>query len=222
MNEDLFDLLITGLGETIYMVLFATAIALVLGLPLGITLVVTERGHVLDSPRINNFLGTIVNVVRSFPSIILIVILLPLSRFIVGTTLGASAALVPLSIGAAPFIARIIENCLKEVNFGKIEAAIAIGANPFTIVTKVLIPEALPALIRGVTIAIIAITGTTAVAGAIGAGGLGSLAIRFGYMRFRDDVMLATVVILVLLVQGVQWGGDWLARYINRKRYKFE
>lgn len=222
MNEDLFDLLITGFGETIYMVLFATAIALVLGLPLGITLVVTEKGHVLESPRINKFLGTVINVVRSFPSIILIVILLPLSRFIVGTTLGATAALVPLSIGAAPFIARIIENCLKEVNFGKIEAAMAIGAAPFTIITKVLIPEALPALIRGVTIAVIAITGTTAVAGAIGAGGLGSLAIRFGYMRFRDDVMLATVVILVLLVQGVQWGGDWLARYINRKRYKFE
>lgn len=222
MNEDLFDLLITGFGETIYMVLFATAIALVLGLPLGITLVVTEKGHVLESPRINKFLGTVINIVRSFPSIILIVILLPLSRFIVGTTLGATAALVPLSIGAAPFIARIIENCLKEVNFGKIEAAMAIGAAPFTIITKVLIPEALPALIRGVTIAVIAITGTTAVAGAIGAGGLGSLAIRFGYMRFRDDVMLATVVILVLLVQGVQWGGDWLAQYINRKRYKFE
>ena len=222
MNGDLFDLLITGFGETIYMVLFSTAIALALGLPLGIILVVTENGHVLESPRINKFLGTTINVVRSFPSIILIVILLPLSRFIVGTTLGSTAALVPLSIGAAPFIARIIENCLKEVNFGKIEAAMAIGATPFTIVTKVLIPEALPALIRGVTIAVIAITGTTAVAGAIGAGGLGSLAIRFGYMRFRDDVMLATVVILVLLVQGVQWGGDWLARYINRKRYKFE
>lgn len=222
MNEDLFDLLITGFGETIYMVLFSTAIALALGLPLGIVLVVTEKGHVLESSRINKFLGTTINVVRSFPSIILIVILLPLSRFIVGTTLGATAALVPLSIGAAPFIARIIENCLKEVNFGKIEAAMAIGATPFTIVTRVLIPEALPALIRGITIAVIAITGTTAVAGAIGAGGLGSLAIRFGYMRFRDDVMLATVVILVLLVQGVQWGGDWLARYINRKRYKFE
>lgn len=222
MNEDLFDLLITGFGETIYMVLFSTAIALALGLPLGIVLVVTEKGHVLESSRINKFLGTTINVVRSFPSIILIVILLPLSRFIVGTTLGATAALVPLSIGAAPFIARIIENCLKEVNFGKIEAAMAIGATPFTIVTRVLIPEALPALIRGITIAVIAITGTTAVAGAIGAGGLGSLAIRFGYMRFRDDVMLATVVILVLLVQGVQWGGDCLARYINRKRYKFE
>jgi D-methionine transport system permease protein len=216
------ELLLTGLGETIYMVVVSTIAALMLGLPLGIILVVTEKGHVLEAPKFNKVLGTIINVLRSFPFIILIVVLLPLSRFIVGTTLGATAAIVPLSIGSAPFLARIIENCLKEVNFGKIEAAIAIGANPFTIITKVLIPEALPSLIRGITIAIIAITGFTAVAGAIGAGGIGSLAIRFGYMRFRDDIMLATVIILVLLVQGVQWGGDYAAKYINRKRYKFD
>ncbi|HEY3424812.1 MAG TPA: methionine ABC transporter permease, partial [Negativicutes bacterium] len=183
MNEDLMELLLTGLGETIYMVVVSTIAALMLGLPLGIILVVTEKGHVLEAPKFNKVLGTIINVLRSFPFIILIVVLLPLSRFIVGTTLGATAAIVPLSIGSAPFLARIIENCLKEVNFGKIEAAIAIGANPFTIITKVLIPEALPSLIRGITIAIIAITGFTAVAGAIGAGGIGSLAIRFGYMR---------------------------------------
>ncbi|BBB91899.1 MAG TPA: methionine ABC transporter permease [Methylomusa anaerophila] len=222
MNDDLLDLLLTGLGETVYMVVFSTAVALVLGLPLGIILVVTEKGYVLEALKFNKILGTLINVVRSFPDIILIVVLLPLARFIVGTTLGSTAALVPLSIGAAPFIARIIENCLKEVSFGKIEAAMAIGANPLTIITKVLIPEALPSLIRGITIAVIAITGMTAVAGAIGAGGLGSLAIRFGYMRFRDDVMLATVVTLIILVQGVQWGGDYLAKYINRKRYKFD
>lgn len=222
MSEDLLELLATGLGETLYMVILATVIALALGLPLGIILVITDKGHVLEAPRINKVLSTIINIVRSFPSIILIVVLLPLARFIVGTTLGATAAVVPLAIGSAPFLARIIENCLKEVSFGKIEAALAIGANPLTIITKVLIPEALPALVRGVTLAIITITGFTAVAGAIGAGGLGSLAIRFGYMRFRDDIMLATVVILVLLVQGVQWGGDSLANYINRKRYKFD
>ncbi len=222
MSEDLLELLATGLGETLYMVVLATVIALALGLPLGIILVITDKGHVLEAPRINKVLSTIINIVRSFPSIILIVVLLPLARFIVGTTLGATAAVVPLAIGSAPFLARIIENCLKEVSFGKIEAALAIGANPLTIITKVLIPEALPALVRGVTLAIITITGFTAVAGAIGAGGLGSLAIRFGYMRFRDDIMLATVVILVLLVQGVQWGGDSLANYINRKRYKFD
>ncbi|MDS1030771.1 methionine ABC transporter permease [Bacillota bacterium LX-D] len=222
MNDDLFDLLLGGLGETIYMVVLSTVAALILGLPLGIILVATEKGHILEAPRFNKVLGTFINIFRSFPFIILIVVLLPLSRFIVGTTLGATAAVVPLSIGSAPFLARIIENSLKEVSTGKIEAAQAMGANPFLIITKVLLPEALPSLVRGVTLAVITITGFTAVAGAIGAGGLGSLAIRFGYMRFRDDIMIATVAVLVLFVQGVQWGGDFVARSINRKRYKFD
>lgn len=222
MKEDLFDLLLTGLGDTVYMVLLATIAALVIGLPLGILLVVTEKNNIVEAPKLNKILGTIINLFRSFPNIILIVILLPLSRLVVGTTLGATAAIVPISIGSAPFLARIIENCLKEVSIGKVEAALAMGATPFTIITKVLIPEALPSLVRGLTLAIIAITGFTAVAGAIGAGGLGSLAIRFGYMRYRDDVMIATVLILVILVQGVQWGGDMIAKHINRKRYKFD
>lgn len=222
MNDDVVELLLTGLGETIYMVTLSTLIACVIGLPLGVILVATEKGSVLESPRLNKILGTFINIVRSFPTIILIVVLLPVARWIVGTTLGATAAIVPLAIGAAPFIARIIENCLKEVSFGKIEAATAIGANPLTIITKVLIPEALPSLIRGLTIAVVGIIGMTAVAGAIGAGGLGSLAIRFGYMRYRDDIMFVTVITLILLVQGVQIAGDLVARYINRKRYKFE
>jgi D-methionine transport system permease protein len=222
LKEDLFDLLLTGLGDTVYMVLLATIAALVIGLPLGILLVVTEKNNIVEAPKLNKILGTIINLFRSFPNIILIVILLPLSRLVVGTTLGATAAIVPISIGSAPFLARIIENCLKEVSIGKVEAALAMGATPFTIITKVLIPEALPSLVRGLTLAIIAITGFTAVAGAIGAGGLGSLAIRFGYMRYRDDVMIATVLILVILVQGVQWGGDMIAKHINRKRYKFD
>jgi len=220
MKDDLFDLLLAGLGETVYMVVLSTAVALALGLPLGIILVATEKGHILEAPRLNKVLGTFINIVRSFPFIILIVVLLPLSRFIVGTTLGATAAVVPLSIGSAPFLARIIENSLKEIGTGKIEAAQAMGANPFFIIIRVLLPEALPSLVRGVTLAIITITGFTAVAGAIGAGGLGILAIRFGYMRFRDDIMIATVAILVLFVQGVQWGGDFVAKCINRKRYK--
>lgn len=222
MKEDLFELLLTGLGDTLYMMILSTMAALIIGLPLGIILVVTERGNILELPKVNRVLGTIINIFRSFPSIILIVILLPLSRMIVGTTLGATAAVVPLSIGSAPFFARIIENCLKEVTLGKIEAALAMGATPFTIITQVLIPEALPSLVRGLTLAIIAIIGFTAVAGAIGAGGLGSLAIRFGYMRYRDDVMIATVIVLVILVQGIQWGGDRIAKHINRKRYKFD
>lgn len=222
MNDDLLELLFTGLGETVYMVALSTFIAFVLGLPLGIILVATEKGNVLEAPQINKALGTVINAIRSFPTVILIVVLLPLARFIVGTTLGATAAIVPLSIGAAPFIARMIENCLKEVSFGKIEAATAIGADPLTIIIKVLIPEALPSLVRGLTIAVVGIIGMTAIAGTIGAGGLGSLAIRFGYMRYRDDIMIATVVTLILLVQGVQLGGDFLANYINRKRYKFD
>lgn len=222
MKEDLLELLFTGLGDTLYMMILSTMAALIIGLPLGIILVTTEKGNILELPKVNQVLGTIINIFRSFPSIILIVILLPLSRMIVGTTLGATAAVVPLSIGSAPFFARIIENCLKEVTLGKIEAALAMGATPFTIITQVLIPEALPSLVRGLTLAIIAIIGFTAVAGAIGAGGLGSLAIRFGYMRYRDDVMIATVIVLVILVQGIQWGGDLIAKYINRRRYKFD
>nr|WP_320146684.1 methionine ABC transporter permease [uncultured Anaeromusa sp.] len=222
MSDDLLDLLLVGSGETLYMVLLSTFFAALIGLPLGVLLVVSQKGHVLEAPRFNKVFDTVINIVRSFPSIILIVVLLPLSRLLVGTTLGTNAAIVPISIGAAPFLARIIENCLQEVQIGKIEAALAVGATPWTIIIRVLIPEALPSLIRGVTIAIIAIIGFTAIAGAIGAGGLGSLAIRFGYLRFRDDVMLTTIVILVILVQAIQWGGDLAARRINRKRYKFD
>jgi D-methionine transport system permease protein len=222
MNQDVYVLILNGLLETVYMVFFSTLSSLVLGLPLGIVLVVTEKGHILESKKINKVLGTVINVVRSFPFIILIVVLLPLSRLLIGTTLGATAAIVPLSIGAAPFLARILENSLKEVNPGKIEASLSIGASPLVIIFKVLIPEALPSLIRGLTIAVITIIGFTAVAGAIGAGGLGSLAIRYGYQRFRDDIMIVTVLVLVILVQAVQITGDLIAKSINRKRFKFE
>lgn len=222
MNEELFELLAEGLGETLYMVAFSTIFAIILGLPLGIILVVTEKGNLAESPRFHKVLSTVINIVRSFPSIILIIVLMPLSRFIIGTTLGASSAIVPLSIGSAPFLARIIENCLKEVSIGKIEAAQAIGASTFSIITKVLIPESLSSLVRGITLCIITITGFTAVAGAIGSGGLGSLAIRFGYMRFREDILFLTVLILVILVQIIQWTGDYIAKIINRKRFKFD
>lgn len=220
MQDDLLSLLATGLGETLYMVALSTIVALILGLPLGVALVVTEPGHVLPAPRLNKVLGTLVNVTRSFPTIILIVLLLPLSRLLVGTTLGATAAVVPLAIGSAPFLARIIENSLKETDSGKIEAALAMGATPLEIIRKVMIPECLASLTLGITLAIIMITGFTATAGAIGAGGLGSLAVRFGYQRYRTDVMLATVAILIILVQLVQWSGNALAKHINRNRQK--
>jgi D-methionine transport system permease protein len=217
LANDVFPLLGVALLETVYMVLLSTFAALALGFPLGIALVVTSEGHISELPKINNILGTVVNIFRSFPFIILIVILLPLSRFLVGTTLGSTAAVVPLAIGSAPFLARIIENSLKEVEKGKIEAALAIGAKPFTVIWKVLIPEALPSLVRGVTLAVITITGFTATAGAIGAGGLGSLAIRFGYMRYRNDVLIVTVVTLVVMVEVIQWAGNFIARRLEMK-----
>lgn len=222
MSPDLLELIIPGLFETIYMVVLTTIVALFLGFPLGIVLVVTEKGHVLQAPRFNKILGTLINIIRSFPFIILIVVLLPLARLIVGTTLGADAAIVSLSIGSAPFLARIIESSLKEVEHGKIEAALALGASPLEIIVKVLIPEALPSLVRGMTLSIIAIIGFTAIAGAIGAGGLGSLAIRYGYQRFRNDILFVTVLMLVILVELIQLTGDLIAKQINKKRYKFE
>lgn len=220
MQEDLLPMLASGFAETLYMVVLSTLAAVVLGLPLGVAVVITAPGHLEDSPRLHRALGTVINIARSFPFIIMIVLLLPLSRFLVGTTLGATAAVVPLSIAAAPFVGRLIENSLKEVEWGKVEAALAMGASTLQIVVKVLIPEALPSLVLGLTLAIITITGFTATAGAIGAGGLGSLAIRYGYMRYREDVMLATVVLLVIFVQAVQWGGDRLARRIDTKHHR--
>lgn len=220
MQEDLIPMLASGFAETLYMVVLSTLAAVVLGLPLGVSVVITAPGHLEDSPRLHRALGTVINIARSFPFIIMIVLLLPLSRFLVGTTLGATAAVVPLSIAAAPFVGRLIENSLKEVEWGKVEAALAMGASTLQIVVKVLIPEALPSLVLGLTLAIITITGFTATAGAIGAGGLGSLAIRYGYMRYREDVMLATVVLLVIFVQAVQWGGDRLARRIDTKHHR--
>ncbi|GKS09209.1 ABC transporter permease [Paenibacillus chitinolyticus] len=222
MRDDLVELLVDGLQETLFMVFWASLFAFLLGSALGITLVVTEKGGILEAPKLNKVIGTAINAVRSLPFIILIVLLLPLARLIVGTTLGPTAAIVSLSIGAAPFLGRIIENSLKEVGSGKIEAAKSVGASPWTIILRVLIPEALPALIRAVTIGVIAITEFTAVAGAIGAGGLGSLAIRFGYQRFREDILIATVILIILIVQIIQWSGDSIAKSVIRKRCKLE
>ncbi|MFF2092504.1 methionine ABC transporter permease [Paenibacillus sp. NPDC058174] len=218
MRDDLLDLLWEGLQETLYMVAWSSVFALLIGITLGVTLVVTERNGILAAPTLNKIIGTLINGVRSLPFIILIVLLLPVARFVVGTSLGPTAAIVSLSIGAAPFLGRIIENSLKEVSAGKIEAAKAMGATPWTIIFRVLIPEALPALVRGITIAVIAITEFTAVAGAIGAGGLGSLAIRFGYQRFRVDILIATVIVIIALVQLIQFSGDGAARSILRRR----
>lgn len=222
MIDGSLSIIMRGLGETIYMVILTTIFTLIFGTILGVILVVTGKDHILEAPRLNRILGTIINVVRSFPTLILIVVLLPLSRVIIGTTLGTNAAIVPLVIGASPFLGRVVESSLKEVERGKIEAAIAMGTHPFHIITKVLIPEALPSLVRGITLNIIAIIGSTAIAGAIGAGGLGSIAIRYGYQRFQTNILIITVIILIILVQGIQLIGDLIARRINKKRFKFE
>lgn len=222
MSSDLAGLLLTGTKETLYMVFISSIIAFLLGVPIGVLLVVSDKGGIFPLLKVNKIVGFIINVIRSMPEMILVIILLPLAKLIVGTTLGANAAIISISIGSAPFLARIIENSLKEVEFGKIEAAESMGAAPLEIIKKVLLPEALPSIVRGITIAIIGIIGFTAIAGAIGAGGLGSLAIRFGYQRFRTDVLIGTVVILVVIVQSIQLIGDFIARSINRRRFKFE
>lgn len=217
MSQEIILLLGKALWETTYMVAASTIISIVFGIPLGVILVTTDKGHILQNLPLNRVLGSIVNATRSTPFIILMVAIIPITRLIVGTSIGTEAAIVPLSIAAIPFVARIVESALKEVDYGLIEAAQAMGASPREIISKVLIPEAMPSIILGLTLTIISLIGYSAMAGAIGGGGLGDLAIRYGYQRFRVDIMLATVVILIAQVQIVQSCGDYLARRLNKK-----
>lgn len=221
MSDVMFDVIKQAFGETIYMSAVTSIFTFIIGTILGVVLVVTEKGNILQATRFNKLFGTIINIIRSFPTMILIVVLLPLSRILVGTTIGANAAIVPLVIGLAPFLARMVENNIKEVDHGKIEAAVSMGTKAITIITRVLIPEALPSLIRSYTLCIITVIGSTTLAGAIGAGGLGSVALRYGYERFETSYMITTVVILVVLVQVIQIVGDLIAKLIIKKRFKF-
>jgi len=192
-------------------------VAIVLGIPLGVALIVTDRGGMLQNLPINRGLGAVVNAARSVPFIILMVAIIPLTRLIAGTSIGTQAAMVPLSLAAIPFMARIAENAMREVDPGLITAARAMGATPLQIIRKVLLPEALPGLIAGTTITLVSLIGYSAMAGAIGAGGLGDLGIRYGYQRFQPDVMVAVVVVLIVLVQGLQTLGDRLARRVSHR-----
>lgn len=203
--------------ETLYMVGVATIFTTICGLPLGVLLVITDRRGILPAPALNSALAAIVNIGRSLPFIILLVAVIPLTRLIVGTSIGSTAAIVPLTLAAIPFFARVVETAIREVERGLIEAAQSMGATNWQIVIKVLIPEALPSLVLGLTITIIGLIGYSAMAGAVGGGGLGDLAIRYGYQRFQTDVMIATVVLLIVLVQGIQMLGDWAARRISRR-----
>ena len=197
-------LLAVGLWETLYMTLFSTFLSYLIGLPLGLILVVTDKTGIRPMVGVNAVLGFIVNFLRSVPFIILLVAVIPLTRFIVGTSLGSTATIVPLVIGAAPFVARMVESSIKEVDAGVIEAAQSMGATPIQIVMKVLLPEARPSLVVGSAIAITTILGYTAMAGFVGGGGLGTIAINYGYYRYQSDMMLVTVVILVIIVQLIQ------------------
>lgn len=208
----LVQLLVQGLQETLLMVFISTAVALALGTPLGVLLIITSPEHLWPRRFLHQALSGIVNAGRSLPFIILMVAIIPFTRLIVGTSIGTAAAIVPLSVAAIPFVARLVESALAEVDRGVIEAAVSMGASPWQIIRRVLFPEALPALILGATIAAISLVGYSAMAGAIGGGGLGDLAIRYGYQRFQGDVMLATVLILLALVELLQLAGDWLAK----------
>lgn len=212
-------LLLSATGETIYMVILSSVIATLVGLPLGIILYSTRKNNILANPVIHKTLEYIVNITRSIPFIILMIAIIPFTRWVVGTSIGTNAAIVSLSIAAMPFIARVVENAVLEVNKGLIEAAEALGATSWQIITKVLIPEALPGIINGLTLTVVSLVGYSAMAGAVGGGGLGDLAIRYGYQRFDVKVMVITIVIMVILVQAIQFFGDKLSKLYARARH---
>lgn len=203
--------------QTIYMVTLSTIFSLIIGLPLGIILTVTDKGHILENKAVNTVIGTIVNMFRSIPFIILIMALFPLSKLLIGTSIGTNAAIIALSIAAAPFVARIIEGSLKEVSYGLIEASLAAGATNSQIIFKVMLPEALPSLILGITLSIINIIGYSAMAGAVGGEGIGDYAIREGYNQFNNEIIFVVIIILVILVEIIQQIGNFLARKFDKR-----
>ncbi len=214
---DYGELLVEGVRDTIIMTAVATLLAYVIGLPVGVLLITSAKKGIRPNAPLNTVLGWIVNIVRSVPFIILLVAIIPLTRLIVGTSLGVPGAIVPLVITAAPFVARVVEQSLAEVDGSLVEAAQSFGASNLQIVFKVLLFESLPSLVRGAALTFITLFGFSAMAGTVGAGGLGDIAIRYGYQRFRLDVMLATIAILVIVVQLIQSLGNYLARRVNKK-----
>lgn len=206
-----------SLGETLLMVGVSGAIGGLVGIPLGVFLRLTDAGGILQNRPANLLVGGLVNAVRSTPFIILLVAIIPFTRFITGTSIGTWAAIVPLTLAAAPFVARLVETALREVESGLVEAAQSMGATTWQIVWKVLLPEALPGIVAGLTISFVSLTGYSAMAGAVGGGGLGDLGIRYGYQRFLPDVMLAVVLILIVFVQLIQSLGDWAVRRLSHR-----
>lgn len=204
-------------GETLYMIGVSLAIAIVIGLPLGIVLFVTDKGLFLQNRFVKSVLGFVVNMIRSIPFIILLVALIPLTKLLVDSTIGPAAASVSLSVAAIPFFARIVETSLREIDKGVIEAAVACGATPWMIIKDVLLPEAKAGIVQGITITIISLVAYSAMAGVVGGGGIGDLAIRFGYYRYDNTIMIVTVVILIVLVQILQQLGDWTSKAIDKR-----
>ncbi len=203
--------------QTIYMIAISLVVAIIIGLPIGILLYITDKGLFLENRLLRNTLGFIVNLVRSVPFIILLVALLPLTNLIVGTQIGPTAASVSLSVAAIPFFARIVESALREIDKGVIEAAIAAGATPWMIIKDVLLLEARSGIISGITLTLVSLIGFSAMAGTVGGGGIGDLAIRFGYYRYDNTIMIATVLILIILVQFIQLFGDFIAKVVDKR-----
>ncbi|WP_210496970.1 methionine ABC transporter permease [Microvirga antarctica] len=217
MSPEMIRLIVGATGETLMMVAIAAGLGTLFGLPLGVFLATSGKGELFAAPWANRVLGIVVNAARSTPFIILVVAIIPFTRLIAGTSIGTNAAIVPLTVAATPFIARLIEGAIREVDQGLIEAARAFGASPLQIVLKVLIPEALPAIVLGLTLAVVSLVGFSAMVGAVGGGGLGDLGIRYGYQRFMPEMMAAVVVVLIVLVQAIQSLGDRLSRHLNKR-----
>jgi D-methionine transport system permease protein len=213
----MLPLITKALGETVYMVVVSMIISSILGIPLGVLLHTTSKGQILECLPINRVVGAIVNAIRSIPFIILMVAIIPLTRLIVGSAIGTTAAMVPLVLASVPFIGRQVETSLREIPYGIVEAAQSMGATPLQIIRKVFLPEAMPNIVAQLTTVIISLIGESAMAGAIGGGGLGDLAIRYGYQRFRPDIMIATVIVLIIMVQIVQFAGNKLAKHLDKR-----
>ena len=217
MSADMLPLITKALGETVYMVVVSMIISSIRGFPLGVLLHTTSKGQILECLPINRAVGAIVNAIRSIPFIILMVAIIPLTRLIVGSAIGTTAAMVPLVLASVPFIGRQVETSLREIPYGIVEAAQSMGATPLQIIRKVFLPEAMPNIVAQLTTVIISLIGESAMAGAIGGGGLGDLAIRYGYQRFRPDIMIATVIVLIIMVQIVQFAGNKLAKHLDKR-----
>ena len=217
MSPVITNLLFKSLAETLYMLSVSAIIAAIIGIPLGILLVVPEKNGILVCPVLNKPLAFAINMVRSIPFIILMVAIIPFTRMVAGTSIGTTAAIVPLTIAAIPYTARMVETSIREIPFGLIEAAESMGASPYQIIKKVLIPEALPSIIENMTVVIVSLIGSSAMAGTIGGGGLGDLAIRYGYQRFQADVMIATIIVLIIIVQLIQFIGSTWSRKTDKR-----